>query len=135
MRRQEPANVHGADMFYLRSLSVQSKLIAAFVLLTLVTIGVMSWIGYVSARESLRAASEPELLGLQRSKAAMVQNILRSARNEVLSLSAARTTTSAARELSAVYRQLAREPVTAEMQTEVRRFYKEEFVPTLTKRT
>ena len=75
-------------MFYPRSLSVQSKLIAAFVLLTLVTIGVVSWIGYVSARESLRAASERELMGLQRSKTAMVQNILRSARNEVLSLSA-----------------------------------------------
>ena len=35
-------------MPYTRSLSVQSKLIAAFVLLTLVTIGVVSWIGYVS---------------------------------------------------------------------------------------
>ena len=52
------------------------------------TIGVVSWIGYVSARESLRAASERELMGLQRSKTAMVQNILKSARNEVLSLSA-----------------------------------------------
>ena len=52
-----------------RSLSVQSKLIAAFVLLTLVSIGVVSWIGYVSARESLRASSERELMGQQRSKA------------------------------------------------------------------
>lgn len=50
-------------MFYPRSLSVQSKLIGAFVLLTLLTIGVVSWIGYVSARESLRAASERELMG------------------------------------------------------------------------
>jgi hypothetical protein len=109
-------------MFYPRSLSVQSKLIAAFVLLTLVTIGVVSGIGYVSARESLRAASERELMGQQRSKTAMVRNILTSARNEVLSLSASSTTTNAARELLAAYRQLAREPVTAEMQTEVKRF-------------
>jgi class 3 adenylate cyclase len=120
-------------MFYPRSLSVQSKLIAAFVLLTLVTIGVVSWIGYISARDSLRAASERELMGLQRSKTAMVQNILTSARNEVLSLSASSTTTNATRELLAAYRQLAREPVTAEMQTEVTRFYNEEFVPALTK--
>ena len=116
-----------------RSLSVQSKLIAAFVLLTLVAIGVVSSIGYVSARESLRAASERELMGLQRSKSALVQNILRSSRNEVMSLSASRATTDAARELSAAYRQLAREPVTAEMQAEVRRFYREEFRPALTK--
>jgi len=120
-------------MFSLRSLSVQSKLIAAFVLLTLVTIGVVSWIGYVSARQSLRAASERELMGLQRSKTEMVRNILRSARNEALSLSASTTTTNAARELLAAYRQLGREPVTAEMQAEVRRFYQGEFVPALTK--
>jgi class 3 adenylate cyclase len=125
----------GATVFYPRSLSVQSKLIAAFVLLTLVTIGVVSWIGYLSARESLRAASERELIGLQRSKTAMVQNILRSARNEVLSLSASSVTTNAARELSAAYRQLATEPVTTQMQTEVRRFYRDEFVPALMKRS
>ena len=95
-----------------RSLSVQSKLILAFVLLTLTAIGVVSWIGYVSARESLRAASERQLMGLQRSKAALVQNILKSARNEVLSLSATGSLTNAARELLAAYRQLAREPVT-----------------------
>ena len=94
-------------MLSIRSLSVQSKLIAAFVLLTLVTIGVVSWIGYVSARGSLRAAAERELMGLQRSKTAMVQNILRSARNEVLSLSASSTATNAARDLLAAYRQAA----------------------------
>jgi class 3 adenylate cyclase len=116
-----------------RSLSVQSKLIAAFVLLTLVTIGVASWVGYGSARASLRAAAERELVGLQRSKSAMVQNILKTARNQVLSQSASQVTTDAARELLAAYRQLARQPVTPEMQAEVRRFYREEFVPALTK--
>ena len=114
-----------------RSLSVQSKLIAAFVALTLMAITVMSWIGYASARDSLRAASERELMGLQRSKSALVQNILKSARNEALSLSASEAVTNAARELLPAYRQLGREPVTAEMQAEVRRFYREEFRPAL----
>ena len=50
-------------MPYTRSLSVQSKLIVAFLLLTLTAIGVISWIGYSSARQSLRAAAERELLG------------------------------------------------------------------------
>ena len=121
-----------AEMVYVRS-PASVEIDGAFVLLTLVCIGVVSWIGYVSARESLRAASEAQLKGLQRSKTALVQNILKSARNEVLSLSASRATTDAARELLAAYRQLAREPVTEEMQTEVRRFYKDEFVPALTK--
>jgi class 3 adenylate cyclase len=118
-----------------RSLSVQSKLILAFVALTMTAIGVMAWIGYASARDSLRAASERELMGLQRSKAALVQNILRSARNEALSLSASEAVTNAARELLPAYRSLARESVTPEMQAEVRRFYREEFRPALMKRT
>ena len=48
--RPSCSNGGTASMFSPRSLSVQSKLIAAFVLLTLVTVGVVSWIGYVSAR-------------------------------------------------------------------------------------
>jgi hypothetical protein len=127
-----PTALHMRDA---RSLSVQSKLILAFVALTLTAIGVMAWIGYASARESLRAASERELIGLQRSKSALVQNILRSARNEALSLSASEAVTNAARELLPAYRLLARESVTPEMQAEVRRFYREEFRPALTKRT
>ena len=59
-------------MLNFRSLSVQFEAIVAFVLLTLVSIGVVSWIGYVSARESLRASAERELVGLERSKAALV---------------------------------------------------------------
>ena len=57
----------------------------------MVTIGVVAWIGYVSARDSLRSAAERQLVGLQRSKAALVQNILRNTRNEVLNLSATST--------------------------------------------
>src|SRR6185436_1473523 len=124
--RGSPIGWSQSMMPYTRSLSVQSKLIAAFVLLTLVTIGVVSWIGYVSARQSLRAASERELMGLQRSKTVVVQNLLRAARNEALSLASSSTTIQSARELLAAYKQLAREPVTAEMQAVVRRFYKEE---------
>jgi class 3 adenylate cyclase len=125
----------GADIrrFYPRSLSVQSKLIVAFVLLTLLAICAVSWIGYVSARESLRASSERQLMGLQRSKVALIQLMLRSARNQVLALSASQGTTTAARELLAAYGQLDHEPITPEMQAEVRRFYREEFEPALTK--
>ena len=119
----------------IRSLSVQSKLIAAFVTLTLVAIGAVSWIGYATARESLRAMSERELMGLERSKAALVGTILKSARNEVLTLSGSRVATEGTRELLAAYRQLARETVTPEMQAEVRRFYREEFEPALAKRS
>lgn len=48
---------------YARSLSGQSKLIGAFVLLTLIAIGAMSRIGYDSASTRLRATSMHELRG------------------------------------------------------------------------
>ena len=87
----------------MRSLSVQSKLIAAFVVLTLVAIGVVSWIGYINAREGLRCWPTRSA-GISTFEAALVGTILRSARNEVLTLSGSRMATDAARELRAAYR-------------------------------
>ena len=115
----------------LRSLSVRSKLILAFVSLTLLTVAVVSWVGYISARESLRASAERQLIGLQRSKSAMVKATLESARNEILSLSASQLVENASEELKAAYGQLAREVVTRDMNAEVERFYQKEFVPAL----
>lgn len=120
---------------YNRSLSVRSKIILAFVSLTILSVAVVSWIGYISARESLRAVSERQLMGLQRSKAAVVKATLDAARNEVLSLSASTLMENASQELNAAHRQLSREPVTPEMKAEVERFYRDEFVPALVNRT
>lgn len=117
--------------YYPRSLSVQSKLIAAFVLLTLIAIGTIATIGYASARESLRACAERELMGMQRSKSALVQNLLKSARNEVLSLSSSEDMIQAAKDLLAAYRQLDHERIPPEVQAQVRSFYRDEFEPAL----
>src|SRR5678816_3385057 len=116
---------------HLRSLSVRSKLIAAFVALTLLTVAVVSLVGYMSARQSLRASAERQLMGLQRSKSAMVKATLEAARNEILGLSASQLLENASEDLKAAYRQLARETVTTEMSADVERFYKEEFIPAL----
>ena len=120
--------------FSFNSLSVRSKLILAFVLLTLLGVSVVTWIGYTSARASLRAAAEHQLMGLQRSKSALVKTILISSRNTILRMSASRFAENASEELKAAYRQLDREPVTAGMKAEVDRFYREEFEPVLAKR-
>src|SRR5262245_34571123 len=121
--------------FSFNSLSVRSKLILAFVLLTLLGVSVVTWIGYTSARASLREAADRQLMGLQRSKAALVKTILTSSRNTILRMSASRLVENASEELKAAYRQLDREPVTAEMKAEVNRFYREEFEPALAKRS
>jgi len=118
-----------------RSLSVRSKLIVAFVSLTLLTVAVVSWVGYITARDSLVASAERQLVGLQRSKSAMVKATLESARNEILSLSASQLVENASEDLKAAYRQLARETVTTEMSADVERFYKEEFIPALVQKS
>ena len=89
----------------------------------------------MSARDSLVASAERQLVGLQRSKSAMVKATLESARNEILSLSASQLLENAAEELKAEYRELAREPVTTEMKAEVDRFYREEFIPALVQKS
>jgi class 3 adenylate cyclase len=65
----------------------------------------------------------------------MVKATLESARNEILSLSASQLVEKASEELKTAYRQLAREPVTKEMNAEVERFYQEEFIPALVEKS
>lgn len=118
-------------MKLLRSLSLQSRLLAVMVLLTLSAITVVAWIGYTSARDSLRSAAERQLMGLQRSKASAVQVTLDKTRNDVLAFSALPSVAQGASELLAAYRQLDAVPVTGEMRETVGRFYRDEFAPGL----
>ena len=118
-------------MKLLRSLSLQSRLLAVMVLLTLSSIAVVAWIGYTSARDGLRASAERQLMGLQRSKAAAVQVMLDKTRDDVLAFSALPSVAQGASELLAAYRQLDSVPVTGEMREAVGRFYRDEFQPGL----
>ena len=70
-----------------RAFSVQSKLLAAFVLLTIAGITVLTGVG-TRARQSLTSSAERQLMGLQRSKAGIVKSMLTSMRNEALAFSA-----------------------------------------------
>src|SRR6187402_279634 len=119
----------------LRSLSVQSKLLLAFTLLTLLGIAMVSYTAYTTARASLLTSIERQLVGLQRSKAGIVRSILTSTKNEVLTLSGSDEVGAVARELTEAYRQLSREKVTPEMREAVRAFYTREFEPALAART
>ena len=119
----------------LRSLSVQSKLLLAFTLLTLLGIALVSYTAYTTARASLLTSIERQLVGLQRSKASMVRGLLTSTKNEVLTMSGGDDVSAIARELTVAYRQLAQEKVTPEMREAVRAFYPREFEPALASHT
>jgi class 3 adenylate cyclase len=116
-----------------RSLSVQSKLLVSFVLLTIAGITVLTGVGYLTARQSLTASAERQLLGLQRSKAGIVKSMLTSMRNEVLAFSATDVATRAAVALRAAHRTLEHVAVTPKMTEDVTRFHLEEFEPAVAK--
>ena len=88
------------------SLSVQSKLVIAFTLLTFLAIALVSAIGYFNARTSLRSAAERQLIGLHRTKVTLLESMLTSLRKETVTLSATDVASRAATEMLAAYRQL-----------------------------
>jgi class 3 adenylate cyclase len=112
-----------------RALSVQSKLLASFVLLTLAGLAVLTAVGYFAARQSLTSSAERQLIGLQRSKAGIVKAMLTSMRNEVLAFSASRAIVDVALTMRAAHRDLQTAVVTLQMTEAVKRFHLEEYDP------
>ena len=95
----------------IRSISLQSKLLAAMLALVLTAISLVAWLGYTSARDSLRAAALTQVQALQRAKAGAVVSALESTRNEVLAFSAFPLVAQSATELLQAYRALGAEAV------------------------
>ena len=116
-------------------LSVQTRILVAFVSLTLVSIAVVTWQGYRSARAALTEAAERELVGLQRAKSEQVGTILSSTRRQVIALSGVPLFVEAARDLRAAYREISGSPVTPAMKEAVEQFYLRDFDPALTRRS
>ena len=85
----------------LRSISLQSKLLATVLALVLSAIAIVAWLGYTSARDSLRASALGQVQSMQRAKSAAVASAFGAARNEVLALSAMPQVGAAASELLA----------------------------------
>ncbi len=116
-----------------RAFSVQSKLLASFVLLTIAAITVLTGVGYLAARQSLRSSAEQRLMGLQRSKAGIVKAMLTSMRNEVLAVSASDAMVDAALAMRSAHRDLVGAVVTPQMTEAVKRFHLEEYATAVAK--
>lgn len=113
----------------LRSISLQSKLLATVLFLVLSAIALVAWIGYASARDSLRASALSQVQSMQRAKAGAVAAALEGVRNEVLAVSAMPQVAAAAVELIAAYRGLDGTTLTAADRAAVEGFYAKEFTP------
>ncbi len=116
-------------------LSVQTRILIAFVSLTLISIVVVTWQGYRSARSALTDAAERELVGLQRAKSEQVGTILATTRRQVVALSGVPLFVDAARDLRASYREVSGSPVSPAMKEAVEQFYLRDFDPALARRS
>lgn len=110
-------------------MSLQSKLLGAVLILVLSAIASVAWIGYTSARDSLRASALAQVQSLQRAKAGAVTSALEAVRNEVLAVSAMPQVSAAAVELLSAYRGLEGAALSAAERAAVADFYTKEFVP------
>lgn len=116
-------------MISLRSISLQSKLLGTVLALVLSAIALVAWLGYTSARDSLRTSALSQVQSMQRAKSGAVSSALEAARNEVLALSAMPQVGAAASELLASYRSLAGTALSGAERAAVTDFYSKEFTP------
>jgi len=110
-------------------LSIQSKLILLLLAVTLASIGAVAWIGYSSGRDSLAQATADRLTALRVGKTATLNAMLRSLRDEVISLSDSRRVVEGMRDLRAAFRDLGARPLAAAEQARLEAFYAGEFLP------
>ena len=116
-------------------LSVQTRILVAFVSLTLTSIAVVTWQGYRSARAALTDAAERELVGLQRAKSEQVGTILATTRRQVIALSGTDIFTAVSLDLRSAYREVAGAQLPPAMKEAVEQFYLRDFDPALARRS
>jgi len=112
-------------------LRIQSKLILLLLVVTLASIAAVAWIGYASGRDSLAQATADRLTAHRVGKTATLDAMLRSLRNEVLSLSDTRRVVEGMRDLRIAFRDLSTRPLSPAEQAKLDDFYATDFLPKL----
>ena len=112
-------------------LSIQSKLILLLLAVTLASIAAVAWIGYASGRDSLAQATADRLTALRVGKTATLDAMLRSLRDEVISLSDTRRVVEGMRDLRTAFRELSARSLSAAEQARLDDFYAKDFLPQL----
>ncbi|MFM2093671.1 MAG: hypothetical protein RIS70_795, partial [Planctomycetota bacterium] len=77
-------------MFGLNRLSIQSKMIVLLLTVSLLSIGVVSWTGYLSAKTALTRQIENQLTGIRVAKTTTLKTMLEGLRDQVIAMSDSR---------------------------------------------
>jgi len=112
--------------------SVQSKLVAAFLLVALGTAATILWVLFTTSRGTLEEAAAHQLTGIAAARKHEVEARLKDFRRQVGHLAETTMFVDAMRELPGAYRKLDR-PLPPEATNGLERFYRDDFAPRLAK--
>lgn len=120
-------------MFGLNRLSIQSKMILLLLIVSLLSIGIVAWTGYVSARRALRQQIQNQLTGIRVSKTATLNTMLEALRDEVIAMSDSVAAIEGTKSFTAAYRELQAAQLGEAEAAALSQFYANDFLPSLQK--
>ncbi len=112
-------------------LSIQSKMILLLLAVSLLSIGVISWIGYRSAREALMTATRNQLQGVRVAKTTTLKAMLESLRDQVVSISDSKAVIEGMVAFREAHRELAGLTLPPAESAQLDAFYRDYFIPEL----
>lgn len=118
-------------------LSIQSKLMTMLLAVSIGSIGVIAYVGYLSGRDAIRSGVVKQLRGLRSSKASQIESYFRDLRSELEVLSSTPSTIAAMGEMAMAFSSVLEdvETVDAAQSNQLRQFYNNEFAPRLAENT
>jgi class 3 adenylate cyclase len=117
----------------LQHFSLQSKLIAALLFVSLLAIGAITYSSYRIARQAAIDAANRQLTALRITKAGLIQVMLSNYRDQVISYALSRTAMESIKAFAGGLEELDTQPLTSAEQAELEQFYQKTFVPGLEK--
>lgn len=117
----------------LNRLTIQSKMILLLLAVSLGSIAVMAWLGYVSAREALMQSARDRLQGVRVAKTTTLKTMRESLRDQVVSNSESKAVIEGMRTFRAAHRELGTAVLGPEENAQLDAFYRDFFVPELDK--
>ncbi len=112
-------------------LSIRSKLVILLLLASFVSIGVVGYQGFRSARDALNEAIYNELTTLRAAKTQQVQAYFSDIHDQVLAFAENRTIIEALNEFRTAYHLAERESISEPQRQQLAEYYRSEFVPRL----
>ena len=120
-------------MMGLNRLSIQSKMILILLAVSLASIALMGWIGYVSGESAIRQSVENQLKGMQVSKTNTLRTRLESLRDQVISMSDSRISIDGVKLFSEAFKEIEGKTISKAESDQLVRFYQEDFLSELGK--